>query len=45
MESGTSHGARVAGDLEKPNLGLSPDVWNRLTDEVGLVCHNGALVH
>ena len=35
----------VAGDSEKPNFDLSPDMWNRLADEVDLVCHNGALVH
>jgi L-aminoadipate-semialdehyde dehydrogenase len=44
-ESWSSRLECVAGDLEKPNLGLSPDVWNRLTGEAGLVCHNGALVH
>lgn len=43
-ESWSSRLECVAGDLEKPNFGLSPDVWNRLADEVGLVCHNGALV-
>lgn len=44
-ESWSSRLECVAGDLEKPNFGLSPDVWDRLADEVDLVCHNGALVH
>ncbi|KAF2808878.1 alpha-aminoadipate reductase [Mytilinidion resinicola] len=35
----------LPGDLEKPNFGLAPDVWNRLADAVDVVIHNGALVH
>ena len=44
-ESWSSRPEYVAGDLEKPNFGLSRDVWDRLADEVDLVCHNGALIH
>ncbi|KAF2268190.1 large subunit of L-aminoadipate-semialdehyde dehydrogenase [Lojkania enalia] len=35
----------LVGDLEKPNFGFSSDTWNRLSDEVDVVIHNGALVH
>jgi L-aminoadipate-semialdehyde dehydrogenase len=35
----------IVGDLEKPNFGLSPDIWNTLADTVDVVIHNGALVH
>lgn len=34
-----------AGDLMKPRLGLSGDVYDRLCDEVDTVIHNGALVN
>ncbi|CAO2651210.1 Nn.00g095070.m01.CDS01 [Neocucurbitaria sp. VM-36] len=35
----------LVGDLEKPNLGLAADTWNKLADSVDVVIHNGALVH
>lgn len=35
----------VAGDLEKPNLGLSTETWSRLATRVDVVIHNGAKVH
>lgn len=35
----------VCGDLAKERLGLSQDDWDRLTQEVDVVIHNGALVH
>ncbi|KAK5159702.1 large subunit of alpha-aminoadipate reductase [Oleoguttula sp. CCFEE 6159] len=35
----------VTGDLEKPQLGLSSAVWDRLAKEVDVVIHNGARVH
>lgn len=35
----------VTGDLASPRLGLKPDVWDRLTNEVDIVIHNGAVVH
>ncbi|KAF2792409.1 large subunit of L-aminoadipate-semialdehyde dehydrogenase [Melanomma pulvis-pyrius CBS 109.77] len=41
----TSRVEAFVGDLEKPNFGLSPDIWNTLADSVDVVIHNGALVH
>ncbi|RUP35855.1 L-aminoadipate-semialdehyde dehydrogenase [Jimgerdemannia flammicorona] len=35
----------VCGDLGKERLGLSQVDWDRLTQEVDIVIHNGALVH
>ena len=35
----------VAGDLEKPNLGLEQHTWDRLAEDVDIVIHNGARVH
>lgn len=35
----------LAGDLMKPRLGLADDVYERLSNEVDLVLHNGALVN
>ena len=34
-----------AGDLNKPSLGLEPDVYASLAAEVDTVVHNGALVN
>ncbi len=34
-----------AGDLMKPRFGLAKDVYERLTNEIDLVLHNGALVN
>ncbi|EED19599.1 alpha-aminoadipate reductase Lys2, putative [Talaromyces stipitatus ATCC 10500] len=35
----------VAGDLSKPQLGLSDDEWQRLAQEVSVIIANGATVH
>ena len=35
----------VRGDLDEPGLGLSPDVWEQLAEEVDTVYHNGAMVN
>ncbi|RMZ75817.1 hypothetical protein DV737_g5114, partial [Chaetothyriales sp. CBS 132003] len=35
----------VAGDISKPQLGLSQEIWDRLADEVDVVVHNGAQVN
>ena len=35
----------VVGDISKPQLGLSQDVWNRLLTKVDIVIHNGAQVN
>jgi L-aminoadipate-semialdehyde dehydrogenase len=35
----------VVGDISKPQLGLSQNIWDRLCDEVDLVIHNGAQVN
>ncbi len=35
----------VCGDLGQPQLGLTPDVWDRLADEIDTVFHNGATVN
>jgi thioester reductase-like protein len=36
--------AVVCGDLASPNLGLSADTWQELTESVDTIVHNGALV-
>merc|ERR1711981_541775 len=35
----------VVGDLSKPSLGISAEVWSHLVQEVDVVIHNGAMVH
>nr|WP_218920501.1 carboxylic acid reductase [Lentzea guizhouensis] len=35
----------LAGDLAEPRLGLDEPTWSRLTDEVDLIVHAGALVN
>ncbi|MFF3567855.1 carboxylic acid reductase [Nocardia jiangxiensis] len=35
----------LAGDLGAPRLGLDEDTWNRLTEQVDVVMHPGALVN
>jgi thioester reductase-like protein len=35
----------LPGDLSKPSLGLSPEEFGRLADEVDLIYHNGAMVN
>ena len=35
----------LCGDLAAPRLGLSEAVWQRLSEELDLVIHNGAVVH
>ncbi|UKZ51964.1 putative NRPS-like protein biosynthetic cluster [Trichoderma virens] len=35
----------VVGDISKPQLGLSQDIWDRLCNEVDAVIHNGAQVN
>jgi thioester reductase-like protein len=37
--------APLAGDLAQPRLGLTPERFARLAEEVDAVFHNGALVH
>lgn len=35
----------ICGDLSKPLMGLSDEVWKHLAKEVNVVCHNGAWVN
>ncbi|KAI1001942.1 L-2-aminoadipate reductase large subunit [Podosphaera aphanis] len=35
----------VVGDLSKPKLGVSPEVWEKLACDVDIIIHNGATVH
>ena len=35
----------VTGDLEKPNIGIKFPVWQRLSQEVDAIIHNGARVN
>ncbi|CCD22951.1 L-aminoadipate-semialdehyde dehydrogenase NDAI_0A07970 [Naumovozyma dairenensis CBS 421] len=35
----------ILGDLSKVNFGLSDEKWERLTNEIDVIIHNGALVH
>ena len=35
----------VVGDITKPSLGVSKDSWERLSQEVDLIVHNGAQVN
>ena len=35
----------VVGDISKPQLGVSRDIWDRLINEVDLIIHNGAMVN
>ncbi len=35
----------VCGDLDEPDLGLDPETWRRLADDVDTVYHNGAMVN
>lgn len=35
----------VLGDLSKPQFGLNSEKWDRLTNEIDIIIHNGALVH
>ena len=35
----------VVGDLSKPQLGIEQQTWHRLSQEVDIVIHNGAVVH
>lgn len=35
----------VLGDLSKPQFGLSDDKWSKLSNEIDVIVHNGALVH
>lgn len=35
----------VTGDISKPELGLTKEVWDRLAGEVDVVIHNGAQVN
>ena len=34
----------LCGDLDKDAFGLTPQVWDRVTEEADVVLHNGALV-
>ncbi|SCU89777.1 LAME_0E05446g1_1 [Lachancea meyersii CBS 8951] len=35
----------VLGDLSKPQFGLDNTAWGKLTNEIDVIIHNGALVH
>jgi thioester reductase-like protein len=35
----------VCGDLGQPNLGLTPDLWAQLANELDTIFHNGATVN
>ena len=35
----------VCGDLDEPDLGLAPERWRELSEEVDTVYHNGAMVN
>ncbi len=35
----------VLGDLARPRLGLSDEVWQSLVQQIGVIYHNGALVN
>lgn len=35
----------IVGDLSKPQLGIEPETWKTLSEEVDVVIHNGATVH
>ncbi|KAK5626701.1 hypothetical protein RRF57_002416 [Xylaria bambusicola] len=35
----------VVGDITKPSLGVSQDSWDRLSQEVDIIIHNGAQVN
>ncbi|KZV74202.1 alpha-aminoadipate reductase Lys1p [Peniophora sp. CONT] len=35
----------VRGDLDQPKFGLDEETWARVSNECGVVLHNGALVH
>jgi myxalamid-type nonribosomal peptide synthetase MxaA len=35
----------VCGDLAKPLLGLSSEIWQHLAQEIDIICHNGAWVN
>ena len=37
--------AQLIGDLGRPRLGLAPEHWRHLADEVGVVLHLGAEMH
>ncbi|KAH8812317.1 hypothetical protein F5884DRAFT_701490 [Xylogone sp. PMI_703] len=43
--SWTSQLEVVVGDISKPGLGLPENTWNRLSESVDLVIHNGAQVN
>jgi fatty acid CoA ligase FadD9 len=45
LSAGSGRLEVVAGDLIEPRLGLTPDHWERLADEVSLVLHPAALVN
>lgn len=40
-----SHIEVVLGDLSKPQFGLENEKWSKLTNEIDVIIHNGALVH
>lgn len=44
-DSWSSQLSCVAGDLEKPRLGLDTRAWEKLASEVDIIVHNGARVH
>lgn len=35
----------VCGDLSKDQFGIPDDKWNKLSEEIDLIIHNGAMVH
>ena len=44
-ELAAEHLEILAGDIGEPNLGLSPEIWQRLADTVDLISHPAALVN
>lgn len=45
MEAFEARVIPVCGDLGSPNLGLMPDIWGFLANEIDTVFHNGATVN
>jgi thioester reductase-like protein len=45
MQMFEAHVFPICGDLGQPNLGLAPDAWAFLANEVDTVFHNGATVN
>ncbi|HIZ08681.1 MAG TPA: thioester reductase domain-containing protein [Candidatus Eubacterium avistercoris] len=35
----------ITGDLSKPDLGIAPDIYSRLCEEIDVIYHNGAVLN